>query len=197
MDDPGFVDADPWAWFERWWTDALALPVGEPTAVTLATADERGRPSARVVLLKHVDRRGFVVYTNLESRKGREATSNPWAALCFFWDALARQVRVRGAVERVGDDEADAYWRSRSRTSQLGAWASEQSRPLADRPTLLARVTELEARFPGEVPRPSHWSGLRIVPDEIEFWSGGAWRLHDRFLFTRDDDTWAAQRLNP
>jgi pyridoxamine 5'-phosphate oxidase len=165
--------------------------------MTLATADERGRPSARLVLLKGADERGFVFFTNRESRKARELEANPFAALCIHWPASHQQVRVEGRVERAGDDESDAYFASRPREAQLGAWASEQSAPLASREALEARVRELGARYPGAVPRPPHWGGYRVVPDRIELWFEGPARLHDRFLYVREGDGWTMTRLNP
>lgn len=200
---PSAMDADlplddPFAWFARWYAQAEKRDVPMPTSVTFATADKAGRPSARVVLLKGWDERGFVLYTNLNSHKGREVKANPWAALCFHWDELGYQVRIRGRVDQVSDEEADAYWATRARGSQIGAWASHQSEPVASREVLLARVAELEAQHEGiEVPRPPHWSGLRIVPDEIEFWQQGEFRLHDRFVFTRTDDGWDRVRVCP
>ena len=163
--------------FER----ARKAGLPEPTAVTLATADARGRPSARTVLLKEADERGFVFYTNGESRKGRELAANPRAALCCFWQPLMEQVIVAGAVERVAVEEADAYWATRDRSSQLGAWASLQSRPLPNRRTLVGRVARYAVQCAGRpVPRPPHWFGYRVVPDRIEFWSARPHRLHER-----------------
>jgi pyridoxamine 5'-phosphate oxidase len=189
---------DPIALFERWYADAQAASTSEPNAMTLATATPDGRPSARVVLLKGVDARGFAFYTNEQSRKGRELAANPQAALTLLWPALERQVRVVGRVTRVDDAEADAYFASRPRGSQLGAWASQQSRPLAGRDELDARWAELSERWEGEdVPRPPHWGGFRVEPDEIEFWQGRADRLHDRFAYVRADDGWQRTRLAP
>lgn len=189
---------DPLTLFARWLDDARQdARITEPTAMVLATA-ENGQPSARVVLLKEMDAQGFVFYSNRLSHKGRELAANPLAALCFHWMPLHRQVRVRGRVQEVSDAEADAYFASRPRGSQIGAWASEQSAPLASREALMARVAGFEARFAGQdVPRPPHWSGWRLVPEDIEFWQEGDFRLHDRFRFTRAGDGWASQRLNP
>lgn len=185
---------------------AARQEAGEPaTAVLLATADADGRPSARVVLLKQVDRRGFVVYTNRTSRKAEQLAANPRAALTAYWPALGRQIRVEGAVERVADEEADAYFATRSRESQLGAWASRQSAALPARALLLERTAEAERRFAGgPVPRPPFWGGYRILPERIEFWLDRAHRLHDRVLYRRapdgapgGDGRWEVERLYP
>jgi pyridoxamine 5'-phosphate oxidase len=170
----------------------------EPTAMTLATRSREGGVSARTVLLKHYDERGFVFYTNLQSNKGRQLAEIPEAALVFHWKSIQRQVLVEGAVERVSDEEADAYFASRPRGSQLGAWASEQSRPLASRDVLLEAVAELESKHAGStIPRPPHWTGFRLVPRMVEFWDGQDNRLHDRFRYTLDGATWNRQRLYP
>lgn len=191
---------DPFALFGRWFADAEASEPNDPNAMTLATADTDGRPSARIVLLKDVDARGFAFYTNTESQKGRQLEINPFAALCFHWKAQRRQVRVEGPVTGVTEAEADAYYQSRARGSRIGAWASQQSRPLADRSTLLAAVARFEAEYEGrEVPRPPYWSGYRLTPLRIEFWQDGEFRLHDRFVFSRSSDgaPWTVQRLHP
>jgi pyridoxamine 5'-phosphate oxidase len=168
------------------------------TAATLATADATGRPAARVVLIKQVDRRGLVFFTNHDSRKARELRQNPQAALCFWWPTLERQVRIEGQVTRLPEGESDAYFRSRPRGSQIGAWASRQSAVLAERAELLAEVRALEARFAGaEVPRPPFWGGYRLEPDRIEFWEGREDRLHERRLHTRQGDAWTSQHLYP
>jgi pyridoxamine 5'-phosphate oxidase len=192
------MDADwPLRRFEEWMGEAAASEPNDPNAMTLATADAQGRPSARIVLLKGVDARGFVFYSNAESRKGGELAANPRVALLFHWKTLARQVRVEGEASPVSDAEADAYFASRGRLSQLGAWASEQSRPLADRGALLARIEALEARYPGEVPRPPHWRGWRVAPVRIEFWRDRPGRLHEREVFVREREAWTSQLLFP
>ncbi len=196
--DETTVGSDPFALFESWFRDALDGGLVEPNAMTLATVDPDGRPSTRVVLLKAFDANGFVWYTNFDSRKAQHLAANPHAALSFWFDRLERQVRIEGAVTKVSDAVADAYFASRPRGSQLGAWASPQSRPIADRDALDTLQIEVEARFAdGPIPRPPHWGGFRLVPDAIEFWQGGRSRLHDRFRFERQDDGWRRQRLAP
>ena len=173
---------------------------GEPNAhaMSLATTTPDVRPSVRLVLLKEVDERGFVFYTNLESRKATELFANPHAALCFLWKSLDRQVRIEGVVELVGDAEADAYFATRPRDSQIGAWASDQSQPLASRAELEQRVSEFSQRFGNEaVPRPAYWSGFRLIPQRIEFWQERPFRLHDRILFVREGEEWRRERLFP
>jgi pyridoxamine 5'-phosphate oxidase len=192
--------SDPLALFEAWFAEAKAAEPNDPEAMALATADAAGLPDVRVVLLKQADERGFVFYTNEQSAKGTELAANPKAALVLHWKSIRRQVRVRGPVERVSDAEADAYFATRSRPSQIGAWASDQSRPLDSRATFEARVAEAEQRFAGkEVPRPPHWGGYRVVPVQIEFWMDQPYRLHDRVKFTRDGagGAWRKTRLYP
>ncbi|HEU0100247.1 MAG TPA: pyridoxamine 5'-phosphate oxidase [Allosphingosinicella sp.] len=190
--------ADPHALFESWLAEARLTEPNDPVAMALATADSQGRPSVRMVLMKGHDDSGFVFYTNLDSRKGGELAANPRAALLFHWKSLRRQVRVEGPVEPVSEAEADSYFATRARDSQLGAWASDQSRPLDSRPTFEARYEEARRRFEGgEVPRPPRWSGWRVRPERIEFWSDRAHRLHERRLFTRAGGGWSEGLLYP
>jgi pyridoxamine 5'-phosphate oxidase len=192
---------DPIAQFLRWLEDAEAEGVPLPNAMAVATADAGGRPSVRHVLLRGLDARGFVFYTNRESRKGRELAENPNAALVFLWKELDRQVSVAGSVELVSDEESDAYFAERPRDAQLGAWASPQSSTLESRTGLEHRLADAEARFRGtDVPRPAFWGGYRVVPATIEFWQGRAFRLHDRFRYSRADAAatdWRVERLAP
>ena len=177
---------------------ARQSPLREPMAMTLATADAQGRPSARTVLLKQADARGFVFYGNLDSRKGQQLAANPRAALCLFWQPLMEQVLVEGAVEPVADGEADAYWATRDRESQIGAWASLQSRPLDSRRTLEARLAQYAQQYAGRaVPRPPRWSGFRVTPDRIEFWSSRPHRLHERVLYQKEGADWRVTLLYP
>jgi pyridoxamine 5'-phosphate oxidase len=189
---------DPHAIFEEWLAEARLSEPNDPTAMALATADAAGLPSVRMVLLKGHDARGFVFYTNLDSRKGGELAANPNAALLFHWKSLRRQVRVEGVVEAVSPEEADDYFATRGRDSQLGAWASDQSRPLESRAAFEARFQAMQARFEGaEVPRPPRWSGFRVVPQRIELWNDRAHRLHERRLFVRKGGGWSEGLLYP
>jgi len=190
--------ADPLVLFRRWMKAALAAGLHEPTAMTLATADARGRPSARLVLLKGCDERGFAFFTNYASRKARELEANPHGALALWWPSLEKQVRVTGRVRRVSEAESDAYFTLRPRGAQLGAWASPQSRVIPDRGALRRRLARFAARWEGrEIPRPPHWGGFRLVPRVIEFWQGRPDRLHDRLRFTRRGTAWRRERLAP
>lgn len=192
--------AEPFDLFAKWLADAEPKELNDPNAVALATVDSDGLPNVRMVLLKGFDERGFVFYTNLESAKGRELMSARKAALCFHWKSLRRQVRVRGLVDLVSDQEADEYYQSRARGSRIGAWASKQSRPLESRFALEKEVARYTAKFGlGEIPRPEHWTGLRITPLEIEFWHDRPFRLHDRVRFTRPsgEAAWDKTRLYP
>ena len=192
------MTSDPFALFEQWFAEACAAEPNDPEAMALATVGADGRPSLRMVLLKGRGPEGFSFYTNFGSRKGRELEANANAALLFHWKSLRRQVRIEGAVEAVGAAEADAYFATRSRESQLGAWASDQSRPLDRRETLEARFADMARRFDGQpVPRPPHWAGFRVVPTSIEFWSDGAHRLHKRRLFVVENGAWTEGLLYP
>ena len=184
--------------FREWLAQAESSEPNDPIAMSLATVDAAGNPSVRMVLLKGVDERGFVFYTNFQSRKGQDLLGQPRAALGFHWKSLRRQVRIEGAVEPVSDAEADLYFATRARVSQIGAWASDQSRPLDSRATLEARVAAIEARYGDQpIPRPPHWAGFRVVPALIEFWKDGAFRLHDRIQFRRQGPDWTTERLYP
>ena len=195
---PLLPEADPFALFEGWLREATASEVNDPNAMTLSTVDAEGMPDARMVLLKDFDARGFVFYTNFDSAKGRELLANPKAALSFHWKSLRRAVRVRGDVEAVSADEADAYFASRARSARIGAWASDQSRPMPDRFALEKRVAEVGLRFGlGAVPRPPNWSGFRIMPRTMEFWRDRPFRLHERLVFARAGDGWTTSRLYP
>ncbi len=189
---------DPLALFRAWFAQAEAAALPQPEAMTLATATPDGRPAARVVLLRGLDERGFVFFTNYRSRKGEELAANPRAALVFFWSELHRQVRVEGRVEPVSAAESDAYFRTRPRGSRVGAWASPQSEVIADRAFLEERARAFAALYPGEdVPRPPHWGGYRVLPEVIEFWQGQPDRLHDRLRYRREGPAWVRERLAP
>ena len=189
---------DPFILFEAWFAEARKTEVNDSNAMALATADARGRPSSRMVLLKGHGPDGFIFYTNFEGRKARDLLENPHAALLFHWKSLRRQIRIEGQVDAVDDATADAYFATRSRDSQLGAWASDQSRPLPDRQVFMDRFEEVSARFEGgAVPRPPHWSGFRVTSDRIEFWQDRAHRLHERRLFEREGANWREGLLYP
>lgn len=196
--DVADLDSDPMRQWQRWYDEAVAAGVTEPNAMALSTLGTDGVPDVRFVLVRGVDERGLAFYTNLTSVKARQLDAHPSAAAAFGWLQLQRQVRVRGSVERVSDAESDDYFASRPRGSRIGAWASPQSRPIADRAELEALVRAADAAHPGEnVPRPGHWGGYRIVPSELEFWQGRRSRLHDRLRYVRSDGAWTIERLAP
>jgi pyridoxamine 5'-phosphate oxidase len=196
--DESSVHPDPFVQFDRWFGEAMAVHRHEPNAMVLATATSEGKPSARFVLMKGFDERGFVFYTNYESRKSVELRQNPNAALLFYWSELEREVRVEGTVERATREESEEYFRSRPLESQLGAWASRQSEVIADRTVLEQKVAELKARFgDGPLPPPSFWGGFRLRPHTVEFWQGRPNRLHDRIRYARRGNTWVIERLSP
>ncbi|MGU7781666.1 pyridoxamine 5'-phosphate oxidase [Burkholderia sp. PU8-34] len=198
--DEADATPNPFAQFDRWFKEALAAKLPEPNTMTLATVGDNGRPSARIVLIKGVDERGFVFFTNYESRKGHDLAANPYAALLFYWIELERQVRIEGRIEKTTSEESDRYFASRPIGSRIGAWASEQSAVIDSRATLEAREKEISARYGDDPPRPPHWGGYRLVPDSLEFWQGRPSRLHDRLLYTRDaaaQHGWTISRLSP
>ena len=190
---------NPFQQFQKWFDQALAAQLTEPNAMTLATATQSGKPSARMVLLKDFDERGFVFYTNYKSHKGQELAENPQAALVFWWAELERQVRISGQVEKLSNQESDEYFHSRPFSSRLGAWASAQSQVISDRVVLELRLQELKTEYENkDVPRPPHWGGFRVIPTVIEFWQGRPNRLHDRLDYRRlNDGRWLIERLSP
>jgi pyridoxamine 5'-phosphate oxidase len=193
-----YLAISPFDQFQTWMSEAEKSELNDANAMAIATATPDGQPSLRTVLLKGVDERGFVFYTNRESRKGLELAANGNAALLFHWKSLRRQIRIEGTVERVTDAESDSYYTSRPRISRLGAWASQQSRPLTNRAVLEGRLAEMEARFPDDIPRPSYWSGYRVLPERFEFWHEMPYRLHDRTLYLRSaDGAWGQSKLYP
>ncbi|MBP0494741.1 pyridoxamine 5'-phosphate oxidase [Roseomonas indoligenes] len=195
----GIPDAsEPLGLFAAWFAEAAAREPNDPNAMCLSTATPEGRPSSRMVLLNGRDERGFIFYTNEESRKGGELLANPWAALLFHWKSLRRQVRIEGAIERVTKAESDAYFASRPRGSRLASAASDQSRPLPSRAVFEARIAELDAAYPGDAMlRPPHWGGFRVIPEAIEFWQDMPFRMHDRLVFRRAGEAWRTERLYP
>ncbi len=189
---------DPFLLFDQWLLEAEASEINDPNAMGLATVDSDGMPDLRTVLLKGHNSRGFVFYTNTQSAKGREIAATPKAALNFHWKSLRRQIRIRGIIEQVSDAQANEYYHSRPRDSQLGAWASQQSQPLDSRETLIKEVDDLRVRYEAQkIPRPTHWTGFRVCPLSIEFWQDGEFRLHDRAVFTHQNGMWVSQRLYP
>ncbi|MGV3539565.1 MAG: pyridoxamine 5'-phosphate oxidase [Rufibacter sp.] len=197
---PEAVASDPLQQFNTWMQEAISAKADEATAMTLSTADAQGKPTARVVLLKEVNEEGFVFYTNYESRKGQQLAENPFASLTFFWPVLERQVRIEGRVQRVPEATSDAYFHSRPRGSQIGAWSSPQSQTIADRTILENLEQEYTQKFEGQnpVPRPAHWGGYVVIPERVEFWQGRPNRLHDRLVYERNgESSWSLQRLAP
>jgi pyridoxamine 5'-phosphate oxidase len=196
--DPKDVLANPIEQFQGWLNEAIAAGVPEPNAMHLSTVSAEGRPSGRIVLIKGVDARGFTFFTNYQSRKGMELVAQPFAALTFFYPQLERQIRIEGTIEKVTPDESDAYFQSRPRGSQLGAWASAQSEVVESRAMLEERQQALELQFAGQsIPRPPHWGGFRVIPDYLEFWQGRPSRLHDRVRYRKNEDNWIIERLSP
>ena len=193
------IDPNPFQQFALWFQQALNAQLPEPNAMTLATVSSDGQPSARIVLLKHFDKRGFVLYTNYESLKGKQLITNPQAALVFWWAELERQVRVEGTVEKVSESESDSYFHSRPQGSKIGAWVSKQSQIIESRDILDQRLVELKAQYQEQkIPRPPHWGGFRVVPQVVEFWQGRPNRLHDRLCYRlTEEDIWVVQRLSP
>jgi pyridoxamine 5'-phosphate oxidase len=193
------VESNPFQQFTKWWNEAINSSIDEVNAMTLATADKQGFPTARIVLLKGYDERGFVFFTNYLSRKGREIDENPNATLLFFWKELERQIRIEGRIEKVDDKESDEYFHSRPLGSQIGAWSSPQSEVISDRSILENNVHQYELQFAGKspIPRPPHWGGYRLIPTYIEFWQGRESRLHDRIVYQFENKDWKIQRLAP
>ena len=189
--------AEPLTQFEQWLQEAIKAQVNEPTAVNVATVNEDGRPSSRIVLLKEVNAQGFVFFTNYHSRKGRAISHQPFVAMTFFWPELERQVRIEGRAQKLPEAESDAYFASRPYTSRIGAWASQQSEVIESHKTLLARAAMIAAKHPLNVPRPPHWGGYLVIPDRVEFWQGRPSRLHDRICYQLQDNLWIKERLSP
>ncbi|OOF55077.1 pyridoxamine 5'-phosphate oxidase [Rodentibacter genomosp. 2] len=188
---------NPISQFELWMNEAITSQVNEPTAMNVATVDENGRPSSRMVLLKEVNQQGFVFFTNYHSKKGRSVEHNPYVALTFFWPELERQVRIEGKVVKISDKQSDEYFASRPYTSRIGAWASKQSAVISGYKSLLAKAALIAARYPINVPRPEHWGGYLVIPDCVEFWQGRPSRLHDRIQYRLENNIWIRERLSP
>lgn len=195
--DKESVDKDPFQQFSKWFDDAVDKGSVDANAMTLTTVSEESRPSSRTVLLKEFDKNGFVFYTNYNSRKGTHLQNNPHVSVTFYWADLMRQVHIEGKVEKVSDEQSTAYFKTRPVASQLGAWASSQSKEVESRDTLKQKMKEYEQKFGDDIPRPPHWGGFRIVPDRIEFWQGRLNRVHDRICFTLEDGNWMIKRLSP
>lgn len=196
--EEGEIESSPFIQFKKWFEAALEAELPEPHAMTLSTVDTNGRPSSRIVLLRNMDENGFVFFSNYLSRKGRESKSNPFAAMNFFWQAIERQVRIEGQLQKLNEAESDAYFASRPRESQIGAWASMQSQEISGRSALEEQVRRFQQEFQGKsVPRPPHWGGFCLVPDYFEFWQGRPSRLHDRISFRLEQGQWKISRLNP
>lgn len=195
--DESSLNRDPFQLFKIWMDEALNGDFYDPTAFVLSTADKEGKPSSRVLLLKGFNENGFVFYTNYESRKGNELSDNPFASMLFFWDKFERQIRIEGKIQKLTSEESYDYFKQRPLASKLGAWASDQSRALKSRFTLMRKVAKLMLKYPVHVPLPPHWGGYRLVPERFEFWQGRPSRLHDRFQFNLENDKWNIQRLNP
>ncbi|MFH1051561.1 MAG: pyridoxamine 5'-phosphate oxidase [bacterium] len=195
--DEDTAHSNPHEQFKIWFDDAVNADFLDANAMTLSTADKFGKPSARVVLLKNFDDKGYVFFTNYESRKGQDLKENPNASLLFFWDKLERQIRIEGSVEKITEEESFAYFKTRDYTSRLGAWASEQSRPLTSRFKLMRKVVSYMTKYPKDIPLPPYWGGYRLIPDVYEFWQGRKSRLHDRIRYFKDGDIWRKERLYP
>jgi pyridoxamine 5'-phosphate oxidase len=195
--DENSIKKNPFEQFSIWFNEALTGGFVDPNAMAVSTVNSAGKPSSRILLLKNFDERGFVFYSNFESRKGKEIENNPYASLLFFWDKFERQIRIEGRIEKTSYEESVEYYNSRPYTSRIGAWASEQSQPLKSRFTLMRKVAKLILQYPKKPPLPPFWGGYRLIPDCFEFWQGRESRLHDRFRYNKIEDEWSIQRLNP
>lgn len=195
--DEKSADANPYSQFCKWFDDAVEANFLDVNAMVLSTANKAGQPSSRVVLLKNHDEIGYVFFTNFDSKKGNDLKENPFASILFFWDKLERQIRIEGKIEKISDEESYEYFKTREYTSRLGAWASEQSRPLSSRYKLMRKVVNFMTKFPKEVPLPPYWGGFRLIPDYYEFWQGRKSRLHDRITYHKENNIWLKQRIYP